>query len=131
MSYSNPLTCMYNFPSFDFGTVATPITHSIAGPSGMKGRLREIGVAVTEVFACDATNAQVDVGTSADGDAFGRLNIPDLSADNTVVNSGDDTDAIIDADIPADTCVHVTCTDGTDGTAVTGQGYPYVIIDWF
>lgn len=140
--YDNPDTLCYNFPNFDFGGVAGDTVHSLGGPAGKKGKLREVGVATTEVFACDATNAFVKVGTSADDDAYGLLTIADLTADNTVFNSGDDTDAIIKdttstaipqptVDIPAGTNVHVTLVEGTDGTAVTGQGYPYVIIDWF
>jgi len=130
MSYSNPKTCVYNFPNMDFGAAAGATTHSLGGPSGMKGRLVEVGVAATEVFVTATTLAHVQVGTSADLDAYAKLNIPTASADNTVINSGDDTDAIIDADIPADTCVHVTLTEGT-GASLTGQGYPYVIIDWY
>ena len=129
MSYSNPQTCMYNFPNMDFGAAAGTTVHSIAGPAGKKGRITDVGVATTEVFVTATTLAHVQVGTSADADAYAKLNIPTASADNTVVNSADDTDAIIDADIPADTCVHVTLTEGT-GASLTGQGYPYVIIDW-
>lgn len=131
MSYSNPQTCMYNFPNMDFGAVAGNTTHPIAGPQGKKGRLIEVGVVTTEVFADDATTAQVHVGIVGDTDAHALLNIADSTATNTVFNTKDDTDAIIDADLDADTTLLVTLVEGTDGTAVTGQGYPYVIIDWY
>lgn len=121
---------MYNFPNMDFGAASGNTVHSLGGPAGKKGKLREIGVATTEAFVTATTLAQVQVGTSADADAYGLLNIPTGSADNTVVNSTDDTDAIIAADIPAETCVHVTLVEGT-GASLTGQGYPYIIIDWF
>ena len=131
MSYSNPKTCMYNFPNMDFGATAGNTTHPIAGPAGKKGRLIEVGIISTEAFLDDATAAQVLVGIVGNTDAYAALNIADGTAINTIFNSGDDTDAIIDADIPADTTTLVTLVEGTDGTGVTGQGYPYVIIDWY
>jgi len=73
----------------------------------------------------------VQVGIIGDLDEHAKLNITDGTAINTVFNSGDDTDAIIEADIAADACLQVTLTEGTDGSGVTGQGQPYVIIDWF
>ncbi len=130
-TYATPMTCMYNFPNMDFGAAAGATTHNIAGPAGRKGRLREIGVVTTEAFADDTAEAHVQVGIIGDLDEHGKLNITDLTAINTVFNSKDDTDAIIDADIAADTTVVVTLTEGTDGTGVTGQGAPYVIIDWY
>lgn len=131
MSYSNPQTCMYNFPNMDFGASSGATTHSIAGPAGKKGRIVEVGVAVTEATVFATTLGHVQVGTSADLDAYAKLNIPTASADNTVVNTADDTDAVLDADIPStDVCIHVTLTEGT-GASLAGQGYPYVIIDWF
>lgn len=131
MSYSNPMTCMYNFPNMDFGGTSGATTHNIAGPAGKKGWLREVGVVATEVFACDATDPHVQVGIVGDLDEYAKLNIADGTADNATFNSSDDTDAIIDAAISADTTVVVTLTEGTDGATVTGQGYPYVIIDWY
>ena len=131
MSYDNPRSLMYNFPEMDFGATAGATVHTIAGPLGMKGVLVDVGVASSEVFACDATVAHVQVGTSADADAYGKLQVADGTADNSVFNSVDDTDAVIAADIPANTAIHVTLTEGTDGTAVTGKGFPYVVIDWY
>lgn len=129
MAYDNPQTCMYNFPNMDFGAAAGATTHSISGPTGKKGVLKEIGVVTTEATVFATTLGHVQVGTSGDLDAYGKLNIATGTADNTTFNSADDTDAIISAQIPADTAVHVTLTEGT-GAGLAGQGYPYVIIDW-
>ena len=131
MSYSQPWTCMYNFPVMDFGATAGVTTHQIAGPAGKKGRLIEVGIITTEAFLDDTLEAAVEVGIIGDLDEHAKLNITDGTAINTVFNSGDDTDAIIDADISADTALQVTLTEGTDGSGVTGQGQVYVIIDWF
>ena len=130
MSYDNPQTACHNFANMDFGAVAGDTVHYVTGPAGKKGRLKSISVAVTEAFACDATNALVHVGTIADENAYGTLTIADLTLISTAFNEGDDTDAIIAADIAADTVVMITLVEGTDGTGVTGQGHPTVIIDW-
>jgi len=122
---------MYNFAIMDFGASAGATTHQIAGPSGLVGRLVEIGVTTTEAFLDDTLEAAVELGIIGDLDAHAKLNITDATAINVVFNSGDDTDAILDADIPADTALQLTLTEGTDGSGVTGQGQPYVIIDWF
>lgn len=127
----NPMTCCYNYPNMDFGASAGVTTHQIGGPAGMKGVLQEIGVTLTEAVLDDTLLASVAVGAIGDLDAYGDLKIPDGSLINTVVNSADDTNAILAPDIPADTCVQVTLTEGTDGTGVTGQGQPYVIIHWY
>ena len=129
-TYDNPIHGVYNFAEMDFGASSGTTVHTIAGPAGMKGRLIDIAVGVSEVFETVTTVAHVQVGTSADADAYGKLNIPQASADNTVVNKLDDTDAIIEPDIPAGTAVHVTLTEGT-GASLTGKGYPTIYIDWF
>ena len=128
--YDNPIHACYNFPNMDFGASSGATTHTIAGPAGKKGRLVDIAVGVTEVFETVTTLAHVQVGKSDDLDAYGKLNIPTGAADNTVVNKLDDPDAIIAADIPAETAVHVTLTEGT-GAGLTGQGYVSVYIDWY
>jgi hypothetical protein len=131
MAYDKQLAMCYNFAEMDFGAASGATVHTICGPLGKQGRLLDIAVATSEVFACDATVASVAVGTSADADAYGLLNIADGTADNAVFNSVDDTDAVIAADIPANTAIHVTLTEGTDSTAVTGKGFPMVFINWF
>lgn len=130
MSYSNPINGAHNFPLMDFGDAAGDTTHRIAGPAGKKGRLQSIAVATAEAFVCPTTPATVLVGTPSDPDAYGQLEIATATANNVVFNDGDDTDAIIDADIPADTVVLVTLVEGT-GTGLTGQGFPTVYIDWY
>ena len=131
MPYDNPMTCCYNFPLMDFGATAGDTLHYITGPAGKQGRLKSISVAATEVFACSTKAANVKVGTAADPDAYGQLNVADGTADNAAFNEGDDTDAIISAAIAADTAVMITLDEGTDASAVTGQGHPTVIIDWY
>ena len=128
--YDNPRTCMYNFPNMDFGASAGTTIHSIAGPAGKKGRLVEVGVVTTEATVFATTLGIVEVGIVADADEYAKLNIATGVADDTIFNTKDDTDAIILADIPADTALLVTLTEGT-GAGLTGQGYPYVIIDWY
>lgn len=128
--YDNPDTLCYNFASMDFGAAAGVTTQRIAGPAGKQGRLREIGVCLSEATVFATTLGMIKVGTAADLDAYGLLNIPDASAVNTVVNSADDTDAIISAAIAADAMVTVTLVEGT-GAGLTGIGDPYIVIDWF
>jgi len=132
MSYSNPTSGTHMDPAgiADFGDGAAT-TFYISGPAGKQGKLRSISVSTTEAFLCDLTEANVAVGTAADADAYGLLNITDGTAVNTVFNETNDTDAIIAADIAADTQVLVTITNGTDGTGVTGKGQVTVYIDWF
>jgi hypothetical protein len=130
MSYDNPQSMIHNFANMDFGAAAGATTHRICGPAGKKGRLVDIGVALSEATVFATTLGHIQVGTAADADAYGKLNIATGQAINTVYNSSDDTDAIIDADIPADTVVVVTLTEGT-GAGLTGQGAPMVAIDWY
>jgi len=80
------------------------------------------------VFAVDTGEANVQLGTAADANVYAQLNIPDAAADLDFYDETDDTNAIISADIAHDTLLRVTLTNGTDGTAVTGQGIPFL---WF
>jgi len=128
--YDNPLTAVYNFPNMDFGGSSGTTIHKIAGPAGMKGRLIEVGAVITEATVFATTLGKVEVGDSTDADEYAALNIATATANHAVFNTKDDTDCIIDATIPADTAVLVTLTEGT-GAALAGQGYPYVIINWF
>jgi len=124
------MSLMYNFPNMDFGAAAGNTTHWIAGPAGKKGKLKEVGVITTEATVFATTLGKVQVGIATDLDAHAELNIATATAIKTVFNSGDDADAIIDEDIDADTALAVTLIEGT-GAGLTGQGYPYVIIDWY
>lgn len=135
--YDNPDTCCYNFASMDFGAASGVTEHRIAGPRGKTGKVREVGVILSEIAAWTTTDGLVNVGTAADIDAYALLSITTATAINTVFSSADDTDAIIKdsngidtVTIPADGAVLVTLTEGTGGS-LTGIGNPYVIIDWF
>lgn len=128
--YDAPWTAVYNFPNMDFGAAAGTTVHSIAGPAGMQGRLVEVGVVTTEATVFATTLGMVYVGTFADTDKYAILNIATGVADNTVFNTKNDADAILIPTIPKDTALAVTLTEGT-GAGLTGQGYPYVIINWF
>lgn len=130
MAYTAPYTVEIDFPLVDFGDAANSAT-SFKGPSGMKGEIIDIGVRATEVFACDTTTAKVRVGSATDADAYAELNIADGTAATDTFNATNDTDAIIEATLPADTQIEVAFIDGTDASAVTGQGYPYIIVAWY
>ncbi len=131
MAYDNADQSIDKFTLFDFGgSVGSSTVYRIFGPAGKVGKLRDIGVATSEICAWTGTDGLIQVGTTADPDAYGQLNIATGTATNTVFNSLDDTDAIIDADIPANSIVVITLTEGTGGTE-TGQGIPIVVIDWF
>jgi len=109
---------------FDFGGGAAEVLQ-VRLPPGYTGRLLNIGVSVTETFADDTTSADVQCGTTADPDAYGKLVIPDGTADLDFFDSSDDTDAIILAEpIPADSLVKITLTNGTDSGTVAGKGHP-------
>lgn len=130
-TYGNPCVITHTFSSHDFGNGAG--ADSLKPPKGFsRGRLIDIGInTITEAFANDATDAKVRVGTAADPDAYGELNISDGTATTDTFNTQDDTDAIINADIPAGTQVEVAYVAGTDGTAAAGIAVPYVVIAWW
>jgi hypothetical protein len=127
MAYDNPDRRTYNW-LHDFGAGAE--IFSLNGPTNKQGVIREIGVSVTETFACDSTAATVQVGTAADNDAYALLTITDATADEAYFNQADDTDAII-AGIPMNTLVEVNCTQSADSVAAAGQGIVTLVIDWF
>lgn len=130
MPYDNAFTAVYNFPNMDFGGSSGATVHKICGPTGKKGRLKDVAVVITEATVFATTLGHVQVGSSSDADAYAKLNIPTASANHAVINSADDTDAIIAPDIPADSAVLVTLTEGT-GAGLAGQGYPIVFIEWY
>jgi hypothetical protein len=121
--------CM-NLPEFDFGGGAAE-TLNFRLPSGYQGKLIDMGVMTSEVFAVDSTSASVALGTSSDPDAYAILTIPDATADNDCFDTTDDTDAIISADVAAAALIRVTLTNGTDGSSVTGKGYPFFVFEIF
>lgn len=129
MSYSNPDRRDYAFGAIDFGAGGDVV--SITGPKGKKGTLVCIHIAATETFNAVTTQANIQVGTAADPDAYALMNLGTL-ADTDSASSDDgttDTNAIIDQNIPADTQVEVTFTAPTGGTPA-GIGHVTVTIDW-
>lgn len=128
--YDSKLLGTYCFDEFDFGGDANEV-FSFRGPTGHRGRLIQIGVAVTEEFACSTTPANIQLGTAADNDAYALLSIPDETADEDFYDQTDDTDAILNADIPADTLLEVNLTQSTDGSADAGKGKPVIVIEWY
>ena len=129
--YDNPLSAAYNYPEMDFGATSGVTTHRIAGPAGMQGQIRGIGVATTEAFATSTALANVMIGIIGDTDKYAKLQIANTTAVNTNFTDANDTDAVIIRTIPKDTHLLVTLTEGTDGSSVTGKGYPTIYIDWF
>lgn len=118
------------YGNYDFGADADEIV-AFRGPPGFRGKLLNVGVGVTEEFACASTTAKVQVGTADDPDAYAQLEIADETADADFFDVSDDTDCILDADIPADTLVQVKMIQATDNSADAGQGVPHVTIEWY
>jgi hypothetical protein len=79
----------------------------------MQGTIVDIGIEVTETFACDSLEACFNVGTSSDADAYCKLNITDGTAITDTFNIQDDTNAIIAEAIPADTQIECLPVAGT------------------
>lgn len=112
------------FAEFDFGGGAAEVLQ-FRLPPGYTGRLLNIGVSITEAFVDDNNDAAVLCGTAADPDYYGKMVIPDGSADLDFYDKSDDTDAILVAEpITADSLVRVTFTNGTDSGTVAGKGLP-------
>ena len=131
MSYSNPVTTrIQSGASQDMGN-GTPTVFSFKGPTGMQGTIIDVGIEVTETFAWDSTEASFQVGTTGDADAYCKLNITDGTALTDTFNIQNDTNAIIAEAIPADTQIECLPVAGTDGSSVTGQGYTYVVVEWY
>lgn len=124
--YDNPKTLVFKFPSHDFGGGAGAASFKL--PPGMKGRIVDVGVTdVTEAFTNTTTPGYVRVGTASDADAYAQLDCGTVAATDTR-NTVDDTDAIIDADLPADTQIEVTFVAPTGGTPA-GIGCAFVVVD--
>ena len=131
MSYSNPIDVVYqDAAATDFGA-GTGTTWSFKGPSGKKGKLKNIGVHTTEAFECDQVAASINVGTGADADYYGKLNIAEATAISMCFNVQDDTDAIIVEALPADTQIQVTYTQCVDAGTAAGKGNAYVEVEWY
>ena len=130
MSYSNPVTTRIQSGDVqDLG--GTPTAYSFKGPTGMQGTIIDIGIEVTETFACDSLEACFNIGTSSDADAYAKLNITDGTAITDTFNIQNDTNAIIDEALPADTQIECTPVVGVDSGTEAGQGFPYVVVAWY
>lgn len=126
MSYENPSTVTFQFGQHDFGAGAGALSFKL--PKGKKGRLIDVGVTnITETFTNTTTPAYFRVGTSGDADAYAQLNLATAAATDTF-NTVDDTDAIIEDALPADTQIEVTMVAPTGGTPA-GIGTPYVVVE--
>lgn len=133
MSYENPdRERILIKASHDFGAGALA-NASFKGPKGKKGRLIDIEVSnITEAFANDTSGGEVRVGTTGDADAYAQMAVADATAIGDVFRATqDDTDAIIDADLPADTQIEVTATQCVDGTLAAGIADVVVVVDWY
>lgn len=129
MSYGNPNRRTYVFPNVDFG--AGDSAHSLRGPNGKEGKLIDIHLSATETFNSVTTDANVQVGISGgDLDAYALFVPGDLAATDAIsAQNGADSDWLLDANIPADTAVEVTCIAPTGGTPA-GIATVTVVIDW-
>ena len=137
MSYSNPTPLVYTDSAVvDFAAgIGTP--WSFKGPKGKQGVLRNIGVHVTETFEDDLVTGKVLVGTTADPNAYGQLEIADGTLNTDTFNIVDDTDCLFlnsagqNNTLAADTQIEVTFVQATDSGTAAGKGYAYVEVDWF
>ena len=109
----------------------TPTAFSFKGPTGKRGTIIDVGIEVTETFACDSTEASFQVGTSSDADAYCKLNVTDGTAITDTFNIQNDTDAIIDEALPADTQIECLPVVGVDSGTEAGIGYPYIVVAWY
>lgn len=131
MSYSDPRAYIYQDTVETDFAAGTGTAWSFKGPSGKKGSLKNIGVHVTETFADDTITGKVLVGTTADPNAYGQLEIDDTTAATNAYNNQDDTDAVISDALPADTQIEVTYVQATDTGTAAGKGYAYVEVEWY
>ena len=131
MSYSNPVTTRIQSGAVQDMGNGTPTVFSFKGPTGMKGTIIDVGIEVTETFACDSTEASFQVGTTGDANAYCQLNVTDGTALTDTFNIQNDTNAIIAEAIPADTQIECTPVVGVDSGTEAGKGFPYVVVEWY
>ena len=131
MSYSNPTDYVYQDVAVtDFGA-GTGTAWSFKGPSGKQGSLKNIGLHVTETFAGDQTTGKVLIGTSADPNYYGQLEITDAEAATEVFNNQDDTNCVIIEALASDTQIEVTYVQCVDSGTAAGKGNAYVEVEWY
>ena len=128
MSYSIPNRRTYVFPAVDYG--AGDSSHSFRGPKGKAGTLVDIHLHATETFNSVTTDGYTAVGTAADTDAYALFVQGDLAATDSICATGmSDPDWLIDANLPADTQIEVTCVAPTGGTPA-GIATVEITVDW-
>jgi len=131
MSYSNPIPLIYtNSTEGDFGD-GTPTAWSFKGPSGKQGMLKDIGLHITEAFNGDQVTGKVLVGTTADPNYYGQLEVTDGTAATETWNNQDDTDCVIIEALPADTQIEVTYIGTTDTGTNAGKAFNYIETFWY
>lgn len=129
MAYDDIRHLCVTLPLFDFGGTADEIM-SFRLPTGWKARLVKIGVAIVETFACTSTVAMLQLGTTASNTAYAKLEIADTTADEDFFDETDDTNAILEDDIAANTLLEVGMYHGQD-TSLAGQGYPMLFFELY
>ena len=130
MSYSMPIPLVYtNSTVVDFGD--SPTAWSFKGPSSKQGMLKNIGIHVTEVFSGDQVTGKVLVGTTADPNYYGQLEVTDGTAATETWNNQDDTNAVIVEALPADTQIEVTYVGTTDTGTNAGKAFNYIETFWY
>ncbi len=127
MAYDKSEIITYSLGEHDFGAGGDAL--AIKGPPGLTGRIKDIGVMVTETFTATTTPAFVRMGTGADPDAFAELSMG-VAADTDYYNTQDDTDAIIVEALPPDTQIEVALVAPTGGTPA-GKGFVNIAVEWY
>ena len=128
MGYANPhQRITYTWNAMDFG-VAADVASSFQGPKNMVGKLREIIAVTTEVFT---DGGLIKIGTTGNDDEYASAALGTTAATDTFVASQDDTDAIIESNIPADTQVEVVFGKVTAGAGGTGIANVSIVVDWY
>ena len=131
MSYSDPREyCYQDALETDFGA-GTGTAWSFKGPSGYQGSLKDIGLHVTETFADDQTTGKVLIGTTADPNYYGQLEVTDGTAATETWNNQDDTNCVLVEALPADTQIEVTYVGTTDTGTNTGIAFNYIETFWY
>jgi len=131
MSYSDPREyCYQDAVETDFGA-GTGVAWSFKGPTGYQGSLKDIGLHVTETFADDQTTGKVLIGTTADPNYYGQLEITDGTVLTDTFNNQDDTNCVIIEALPADTQIEVTYVQCVDSGSAAGKGNAYVEVEWY
>lgn len=124
MSYSDPIVRTPIVALANASVSSAADVAQVASPRpGMKGRV--VGVSLVTKVATTVAASQLLLGTQADPDAYGTIDVP-VTAIDTQISL---TEAQIDAfsDLPADTVI----TLSGDGAATAGSLDIFMDIVWF